>query len=222
MQKDGKSVIINLNKGADRAYFVFHDTITDASYMVMKDANTPFRMGVRGFKQRDLEVLYATDERYWRDNLLLHYLPGQIEYITLQNGQDPSRTFHLARNEARGFDMSIGTVPGDWFIPDATRLDQYLGYFYGVRFVGYVDPVEEKALKYEYGKEPDYVLDVTSIQGSRTTIRLFPVFTVDAEGNKKMDLNVLYAKVDDWDGMVVLKYLEIDPLLKDPVYFLGN
>jgi len=37
-----------------------------------------------------------------------------------------------------------------------------------------------------------------------------------------MDLNVLYARITDWDGMVVLKYLEIDPLLKDPGYFQGK
>jgi hypothetical protein len=222
LQKDGKSVIITLNRGTDRAYFVFHDTTSDATYMVMKDADIPFRMGVRGFKQRDLAALYATDERYWRDNLLLHYLPEQIEYISLQNNRDPSRTFHLARNEAGGFDMSIGTMPGDWFTPVASKLDQYLGYFYGVRFDAYADPGQDMPLKYEYRDEPDYVLDLRSTKGSRTNLRLFPVFTDDAAGNKKMDLNVLYAKIDDWDGMVVLKYLEIDPLLKDPVYFQGK
>jgi hypothetical protein len=220
LQKDGKRVIITLNKGAARAYFVFHDSSeTNATYMMVKDAETAFRMGVRGYKRRDLAALYATDEWYWRDNLLLHLLPEQIAYISLQNNLNPARTFHLTRNKEGRFEMSTGMVPGDWFNPVASKLNQYLGYFYEVRFDAYADLRQDMPLKHEYSDEPDHVLEVSSTTGSRTTIRLFPVFTTDAAGIKKMDLNVLYAKIDDWDGMVVLKYLEIDPLLKDPGYF---
>ncbi|KPL16678.1 MAG: hypothetical protein AMS23_04905 [Bacteroides sp. SM1_62] len=220
LQQDGKRVIITLDKGAAREYFVCHDTTgTDATYMMLKDADTPFRMGVRGFNPRDLAALYATDERYWRDNLLLHFLPAQIECISLQYNRDPARTFHLARNEEGEFEMSAGTVPGEWFTPVTAKLNQYLGYFYGVRFDAYADLQKDMPLNYTHSDEPDYVLEVSSTRGTRTILRLFPVFARDTAGNKKMDLNRLYAKVDDWDEMVVLKYLEIDPLLKEPGYF---
>ena len=86
LQNEGKRVTITLDRGETKEYFVFHDTTeSNATYMMMKDADTPFRMGVRGYKRRDLAALYATDERFWRDNLLLHYLPEQIQYISLQN-----------------------------------------------------------------------------------------------------------------------------------------
>ncbi len=220
LKRDGKRVLISLDKGADREYLVFHDTAeSNATYMMLMDADTPFRMGVRGYKRRDLASLYETDDRYWRDNLLLHYLPDQIQYITLTNKQDPERTFHLARNEGGAFEMSTGVVPGEWFSPDPSRLNQYLSYFYGLRFDAYVDIQRDSPLSYEYGEEPDYVLEVGSNNGNRTILSLFPVFSLDPAGNKKMDLNVLYARIDDLDGMVVLKYLEIDALLKDPGYF---
>ena len=223
LQTEGKRVTITLDKGAGREYFVFHDTTeTNATYMMMKDADTPFRMGVRGFKRRDLAALYNTDDRYWRDNLLLHYLPEQIQYISLQHNNEPDNTFHLARNASGGFEMSTGMVPGDWFNPVTSKLNQYLGYFYGIRFDAYVDPGQDTPLKYEYNEEPDFVLEVGSNTGDRTSLSLFPVFTLNREGIKKMDLNVLYAKIDDWDGMVVLNYMEIDPLLKDPGYFQGK
>ncbi len=223
LRTEGKRVTITLPKGADREYFVFHDTSeTNATYMMMKDADTPFRMGVRGYKRRDLAALYNTDERYWRDNLLLNYLPEQIQYISLQHKHEPDNTFYLARNASGGFEMSTGMVPGDWFIPVTSKLNQYLGYFYGIRFDAYVDPGQDTPLKYEYKEEPDFVLEVGSSTGMRTSLSLFPVFTVNREGMIKMDLNVLYAKIDDWDGMVVLNYMEIDPLLKDPGYFQGK
>jgi hypothetical protein len=220
LMRDGKRVVISLDKGSDREYLVVHDTTeSNATYMMLKDADTPFRMGVRGYKRRDLASLYETDDRYWRDNLLLHYLPEQIQYVTLTNKRDPERTFRLARDEGDGFKMSTGMVPGGWFSPDPTRLNQYLSYFYGLRFDAYADLRQDPPLRYEYSEAPDYVLEVGSNSGNRTILSLFPVFTLDPAGNKKMDLNVLYARIDDWDGMVVLKYMEIDALLKDPGYF---
>lgn len=220
LQRDGKRVIVTLNRGAAREYLVFHDTSeTNATYMMLKDADTPFRMGVRGYKRRDLASLYETDDRYWRDNLLLHYLPEQIQYISLKYNRDPGRTFHLARNAAGEFEMSTGMVPGEWFNPQPSKLNQYLGYFFRIRFDAYADLGQDTPLRYEYSDEPECVLEVGNKTGSRTILSLFPVFKVDSAGIKKMDLNVLYAKIDDWDGMVVLKYLEIDPLLKDPGYF---
>ena len=223
LQNEGKQVIITLDKAKSREYLVFHDTTeTNATYMMLKDANTPFRMGVRGYKRRDLASLYETDERYWRDNLLLHYLPEQIQYISLQYKREPAWTFHLARNEAGEFEMSTGMVLGDWFEPEPARLNQYLGYFYGIRFDAYADLGQDAPLEYEYSDDPDFVLEVGNSTGIRTSLSLFPVFTVDPAGIKKMNLNVLYARIDDWDGMVVLKYLEIDPLLKDPGYFQGK
>lgn len=223
LQKEGKQVIITLNKGDTREYSVLHDTLeTDATYMMMKGSGIPFRMGVRGYQRRNLAALYRTNERYWRDNLLLHYLPEQIGSVSLLNLRDPDRTFHLARNAAGRFEMSTGTVPGEWSQPTAAKLNQYLGYFYGVRFDDYVDLSQDMTMKHTIRDEPDYVLEVSSITGSRTTVKLFPLYTTDAAGNKKMDPNVLYAKIDDWDGMVILKYMEIDPLLKDPGYFRGR
>jgi hypothetical protein len=220
LQRDGKRVLITVDRGSDREYLVFHDTTeTNATYMMLKDADTPFRMGVRGYKRRDLASLYETDVRYWRDNLLLHFLPEQIQYITLQYNRDPERTFHLARNKGGVFEMSTGMVPGEWLPPEPSRLNQYLSYFYGLRFEAYADLRQDSLLRYEYNEEPDFVLEAGSNNGNRTILRLFPVFKVDTAGKKKTELNVLYARIDDWDGMVVLKYMEIDALLKDPGYF---
>jgi hypothetical protein len=130
-------------------------------------------------------------------------------------------TFHLARNEEGLLEFSTGTLPGKWSLPDNARLNQYLGYFYRVRFDEYADLVPSSML-YHFKDEPDYVLEVTSVSGMKKTIRLYPVYTKDEAGNEKMDLNTLFAGVDNWDGKVMLKYLEIDPLLKDPGYFSGR
>ena len=223
LQELGKRVVITPERGAVRDYLVYHDTTgPGATYMMMKTAGIPFRMGVRGYKRRELASLYVADERYWRDNLLLYFLPDQIDQISLINNLYPERTFHLARNDDGIFEISTGMVPGKWSLPDNARLNQYLGYFYGVRFDEYADLAPYPSANYRFKNEPDYVLEVNSVVGMKRTIRLYPVFTNDEAGNEKMDINILFAGVDKWDEKVVLKYLEIDPLLKDPGYFSGR
>ncbi|MCK4852720.1 MAG: hypothetical protein KAT31_00625 [Bacteroidales bacterium] len=220
LQVAGKQVSITRVRGPVKEYTVFHDALEgDATYMMLEESDTPFRMGVRGYNRRNLAELYVTDERFWRDNVIFQYLPEQIEYISLQNNLDRAKTYHLARNKAGDFKMSTGTVPADWFSPVEEKLHQFLGYFYLVKFEAYADLRQNTENFYEYNDEPDYVVEVNSTTGIKTVLRLFPVFIVDPAGNNKMDLNVLYAKIDDWEEMVVLKYLEIDPLLKDPRYF---
>lgn len=221
LQTKGKQVTITRIKGPVKKYTVLHDE-GDATYMMLEDSDTPFRMGVRGYARQNLAELYSADERYWREKIIFSYLPEQIEYVSLKNNLEPAKTYHLARNEAGGVDMSIGTLPADWFRPEPEKLNQYLGYFFLVEFESYADLRQDIENKYGHNDEPDFVLEVKSTTGIQTTLQLFPVFTVDSGGTKKMDLNVIYAKITDWDEMVVLKYLEIDPLLKDPHYFQGE
>jgi hypothetical protein len=223
LQENGKRVAVRLSKGEDREYLVFHDTAqTDATYMMLEDAATPFRMGVRGYRGRDLAALYTANERYWRDNVLLHLLPDQIASIRLQNNRDPGLTYHLARNAEGRFEIAAGLVPGAWSEPVAAKIRQYLGYFYGVRFETYADVSPDTPAPYAYDEKPDYVLEVISVSGLQTSLEFFPLFTCDASGNQKMDLNVLYVRINDDTDLVVVKYLEIDPLLKDPGYFLSG
>lgn len=223
LQEAGKQVVIRLSRGEDREYLVFHDTAeTDATYMMLDDADTPFRMGVKGYRRRDLAALYRADERYWRDNVLLNFLPDEIAAIRLQNNRDPGHTFQLARNTEGGFELATGPVPGEWSEPVAGKLRQYLGYFYGVRFEDYAFVHPDDPSPYAYDETPAYVLEVTTVAGLRTSLEFFPVFTADDSGSKKMDLNVLYVKISDGNDMVMSNYLEIDPLLKDPGYFLSR
>jgi hypothetical protein len=218
LQTNGKRVMITGKKGPEKVYTVFHGD-RDVTYMMLEDSDTPFRMGVRGYSRQNLEALYSTDERYWRDNLVFHYLPDQIRQVSMINNLVPETTFHLARNEKGSFDMSVGVLPAGWFPPDEAKLRQYLGYFYHVRFDSYADLSQEAGKNYFHDDEPDFILEVESTKGIWTDLKLFPVYTIDTGGNKKMDLNMLVARIDDWDEMVVMKYIEIDPLLKDPQYF---
>jgi hypothetical protein len=85
-------------------------------------------------------------------------------------------------------------------------LNQYLGYFNEVRFESYLDP-QRDTLSRSAG--PDYILNLELLDGKRIYVESFPV----------SDFNRLYVRLARGEEWVVVKYVEIDPLLKEFKYF---
>ncbi len=208
LEKESTRVHIEMEDGPAKAYRVFYDHVSDASYMILEGSDIAFRMKVRGYRQTNLEELYSSDPRFWRDNIVFQSQPGEIQAISFLNNRDDWKSFHLARNEAGIFEVASGVVPQKWVSPGTESLNQYLGYFNEVRFESYLDP-QRDTLSRSAG--PDYILNLELLDGKRIYVELFPV----------SDFNRLYARLARGEEWVVVKYVEIDPLLKEFKYFAG-
>ena len=144
-----------------------------------------------------------------KDNLIFHHLPQDIRYVFMQNTSFPDKSFHLARNEEGSFEIARGLVPGSWQETAKERVNQYLGYFYDVRFESFLDPGSDTL---QHSGEPEFILSLELTSREKVSIELFPVYK---------DFNRLYARIDPGDDWIVVKYIQIDPLLKEFEYFTG-
>ncbi len=203
----------------EKAYRVFFDSLSSSTYMILDGSDLPFHMRVRGYRQKNLQQLYRSDPGYWRDNHLFHYLPGEIRTVALLNNREPDKSFHLAKNEKGKFEVAGGTVPGSWVPASEESVDQYLRYFYDVRFESFLDPAADTL---HHAEDPDFILRVELENGERTGVQLFPVYHTGGPGESpEPDNNRLYARLERGQEWVVVKYVQIDPLLKDFDYFSG-
>jgi hypothetical protein len=50
---------------------------------------------------------------------------------------------------------------------------------------------------------------------------LYPVYREAAGGDRQMDYNILYGRTGEGEDWIVLKYVEVDPLLREYGYFRG-
>ncbi len=218
----GKNVHILLDGGTGKSYRIYYDSTDDASYMQMARSEIPFAMDVRGYRERNLDELYVLDARYWRDNTILDFLPEQIKRVSLENMREPSSSFHLDRDESGSFMLARRILPGSWTVPDRERLAQYLHYFSNVRFESFTGMQQLSREGKSVGEEPEFILTLVSTDMHRVRIEIFTLYSDDGEGGRVEDLNRVVARAGKMNESVILKYVEIDPLLKPYSYFLGD
>lgn len=216
LSEESTSVTIGMESGGEKSYRVYFDLAGNSSYIMPEGSSTAYSANVRGFRQTDLESLFRTDPAFWRDNVFVSLVPSEIITISLLHQAEPESSFHLARDENGDYSIARGIIPREWVPVDTERTEQYLGYFYDVRFESFLDWRSDTLI---FMDEPAQILNLATAGGTRYGMELFPVFRPDGSGGLLKDLNRLYARIIQGDEWVVLKYVQIDPVLKDFKYF---
>ncbi len=216
LEEMSTEVTVGMKDGRDKNYLVYFDSLSGSTFMMFKESEDAFRVKVRGYQQSNLQSLFVCESRYWMDNIIFQFNPDDIFAINLQNNIEPGKSFHLVRNVAGEFEIARGIIPGSWSLPDKERLFQYLGYFLEVRFEAFSDPDSQDLY---YREQADYSISVEGKEGEIRSLDLFPVYYSHESGEKQPDLNLLYGRIESMDEWIVIKYVQIDPLLQDFEYF---
>jgi hypothetical protein len=210
---------IRMEDKREKAFRVYYDSLSASTFMVLEGSDQPFHVRVRGYRQQNLQELFPADPGFWRGKIIFHCLPSDIRYVSLINTRDPGRSFHLSRDEEGNFKVAAGKLPGSWMPATAESVSQYLGYFYDVRFESFLDPEKDTL---HHSNEPEYILSLELVSRERIGVELFPVYHYKgSRGGYEPDLNRLYAHLDRGDEWIVVKYIQVDLLLKDFEYFAG-
>ena len=209
-------VLIGMEDGREKIYRVYFDSLSGSTFMMIEGSDIAFRVRVRGYKETNLATLFSADLRFWRDNVIFQHLPGEIMAINLRNNRQPETSFQLLRNEKGDFEVSGGAVPDQWSLAQDEKVRQYLWYFNNVRFEFFLNPAADTL---EHAEDPEYVLTLEQMNRERHQIGFFPVYHVGEDGERQLDYDRLYARFERGGEWVVVKYVQIDPLLKDFKYF---
>ena len=218
LAEEGRKVMIGMADGSSKSYSLYYDSLSDFTFMMIEGSGIPFRVRVRGYRQTNLAELFVTGSRYWRDNLIFQHSPEDISSVFLQNNANTGMSFHLARNKEGAFEVASGIVPGSWTPARVDKVSQYLGYFYNVRFESFMDSSRDTL---QHSENPDFVLTLELISGERSTLNLFVIYHITEHGEMQADYDRLYAQFGRAKEWVVLKYIEIDPIMKEYNYFAG-
>lgn len=209
-------VLIAMKDGRDKSYRVYFDSVSGSSFMMGRDSDLAFRVGVRGYRQSNIAALYSCDSRYWRENIIFRLMPGEISAISVLHNAEPERSFHLLRNDAGEFEVAGGIIPGPWSVPGKEGITRYLEYFREVRFEAFRDPGKDSLYCRE---EPDYIISVEDKSGTRRRLELFPAYHRIEGEEKQLELNRIYGRIGSRNEWIVIKYVQIDPLLQEFEYF---
>jgi hypothetical protein len=193
------------------------------SYMMMEGSREPFIMGLPGY-DGDLAGLYRLDPEYWRDKTLFDYSGLDIKSIKVQYPGTDEASFYLSYNEDS---FRLRTLETGDFISDfsSSRAARYFSYFGNVQFDSVIQEQDELVDSLQQAR-PYCVFEIVDENNKLTKLYTYRKRTKEGEDpfgqNSYYDLNHLYGRFDDVEEILLIKYTEFDPLLKEINYFREN
>jgi len=182
--------------------------------MKIKESSKPFIVYIPGY-EGNIGSAFILNELFWQPYTVFNLLPSEIASVSFDNYSEPASSFKIsARNQHYTLSGPEGELSG-W---DNSLVTRYLSYFARVPFESWnldsADSVNRKIT----GSQPMYKITVSPNTGKKIVLSLWPMM-IGEKGNEKTDSDRLYGKTDDHEELFIMRYFDIDPLIKKKSYF---
>lgn len=203
-------------KGKIIKSFLVYKTASNryGNIMKMNENSKPFIVFVPG-NEAEIGSAFTMNELFWQPYTLFTLLPSDIFSVALENMADTGSSFMIT-NENRRFRLygSQGELTG-W---DTSRLIRYVSYFTHVPFESWAFNLSDNEKKGIENEEPLFKISVVTAEGERKVVRLWQRTSI-VNNVKKLDTDRLWAKTEGVAEIFIIRYIDIDPLLKKRSYF---
>jgi hypothetical protein len=203
-------------KGRIIKSFLVYKTASNkyGNIMKLRESSKPFIVSVPG---NDVEIgsAFTLNELFWQPYTVFNLLPSEIYSVTVENMADTGASFRI-KNENNQFSLySHSEELTGW---DTSRVIRYISYFTHVPFESWAFNLTTSEKEKIKKQKPLYKITVTGTGGDMTSLILWER-SIDDNGVRKNDTDRLWAKKDDKDEIFIVKFTDIDPLLKKRSYF---
>jgi len=202
-------------KGKTLSSFLVYKTASNkyGNIMKLREGSRPFIVFVPG-NEAEIGSAFTLNSLYWQPFTVFSFLPSEIYSVTLENMTDTGESF-MIKNENRRLALSgkSGELTG-W---DTSRLIRYISYFTHVPFESWALDLPAGEKGNIESSEPLYIITVVSSEGERKVLKLWKR-SFEENGELKEDTDRMWAKTVDGE-IFIIRYVDIDPLLKKRSYF---
>lgn len=182
--------------------------------MKIKAGSKPFIVNVPGY-EGNIGTAFTLNELFWQPYTIFNTLPSEIASVQVENLQDTSASFSIFRSN-HGYvlyDMKKNLI--GW---DTALVTRYLSYFVKIPFEEWALDMGEEEKETLSSQEPMYRITLNTTDGIETVLTLWERLT-DENGTLRRDNDRLYGKTAGRDEFFILRYFDVDPVLKKRSYF---
>jgi hypothetical protein len=180
--------------------------------MKMRDKAKPFIVSAPGF-EGDIGSAFTLNELFWQPYTVFNLLPSEMASVTLENFSEPESSFTINIHSGTFTLTDTKHLLTGW---DTTRVQRYISYFTWVPFESWaldLDGSQQEKIKKE---TPLFRITVSKADGSNRNITIWDKYS---EKTGERDSDRAWAKTSDRDQLFIVRYFDIDPLLKKRSYF---
>jgi len=176
--------------------------------MKIKAGGKPFIVYMPGY-EGDIGAAFTLNELFWQPYTLFNLLPSEISSVSFENLSDTASSFSIVMRENQ---FTLTGMKG-W---DSASVIRYLSYFTRVPFEAWAFDIGEEERRRIESQPPLYRIKVTTSEAITTVLTMWE--KTDDETSAK-DSDRLWGKTQISDELFVMRYFDIDPLIKKRSYF---
>ncbi len=190
------------------------------TYIKSQSNNHPFIAECLGI-QSTIGKYFVTNTNYWRDKTLFNFSIYNLKSVHVRNHKYNEKSFSICSKEVEGYVL---------FAHDSTRIEKskinkealmrYLSYLNYVEYIGGVMNIPDSQKDSILSSVPISSVSIRGADGQLIRVSFFPRIYKNKNNHHKTDYNYLYGEIDNNQELVLLKYMDIDPILKDIEYFI--
>ena len=182
--------------------------------MKMKEQSKPFIVCVPGYNS-DIGSGFTLNELFWQPYTVFNLLPSEITSIKFDNFIEKASSFSITKRGNR-FILDGDNIDGSG--QDTSLIARYISYFAWIPFESWalnIDDAEKKSIE---ASQPLYMITVKTGTGSMRVLTLWGMMN-NQSGSKTLDSDRLFGKTGEKDEFFIMRYFDIDPLIKKRSYF---
>lgn len=222
---DSASVIkvqIREKPGGIKSFLVYPvSTNPYGNYFKKREKGTPYIMNIPGYSG-NIGSLFVTNEKFWLPHTIYSYQPSEIQMIKMLIYKNESQSFVIYQDTPGS--VQLLSLPDEKPMEDldTIRVHRYLSYFNNLKFEQWVFDSDSVNINAILSSQPMHKLSIKEQSGDSITLITYPIINESGSDGPEIDLNRIYVRINDKKDLVIIKYVDIDPVLKDRTYFTRN
>jgi hypothetical protein len=200
-----------------KSFYVYKTTSNlYGNIMKMRTGSKPYIVYMPGYED-NIGSHFIADELFWTPFSAFSLLPSQIRSIKMEIVNDQAESYSIGRNGGKFFLSNTVSEPKGL---DSVRLKRYITYFTSVSFESWAFDLPDAAKNEIRATAPAYRITVVTTEGKEDVLTVWDRYS--DEGKKEKDTDRVWAEKNDGRGLFVLRYFDLDPILKKKSWFYGS
>jgi hypothetical protein len=219
-----ESVRIDIRRGRrSTTYFIHSAGGQEPTWILVQGSSRIYNTEVTGFSG-NVASLFVPDESYWRDNLLFNYNAAEIAEVIVNHADNNDGSFVLRQSPERNFSLYGYPQRGQAENINDSLAIRYMANFFYTPYERLANAKELRLSDSLRGSEPDYLIKVTSRDGTSSEVRFHKIITGKNQQDDSLEFDVfrLHAIINDGNDMVIVPWHSVDLLLRRGSYFLPD
>lgn len=204
---DTALVKIRIYAGKKKYFYRYYPA--DGNNLIHREGSKKiYSVEISGHSEMDLSQVFSDDPDYWKDRMIMDFLPDEISVIEVRHPADPGNDFMIRmENKVPVMYESDGRmrIPSEMLDPE--KMNMFSSYFINI-FYDYT--LKNTQTEWQsVAQTPSHIISVTPLTGRTVKIAVYPLYK-----NGSPDIFRVGIRMNDQQELLVARYIAIDLILR--------